>query len=178
MNEQMTMTGSASITHCPQCGSESLVWPSPKNFTCTACGFMLYLNIAAAVAIIIECQGKILFGVRKHEPQRGMLDLPGGFVDQRETAEDALRREVKEELGIMVHDMCYLFSFPNKYLYRGIEYDTLDLVFLVQFDEFPQAVAADDLADLLWIERNAIDFDRIGFSSLRKAVQRYLEGSQ
>jgi len=174
----MNMTGPAAITRCPQCGSESLVWPSPKNFSCTACGFMLYLNIAAAVAVIIECQGRILFGVRKNEPERGMLDLPGGFVDQGETAEQALRRELQEELGIAVQDLRYLFSFPNKYLYRGIEYDTLDLVFLVQFDEFPQALAADDLADLLWIERNAIDFDRIGFSSLRKAVQRYLEGSQ
>ncbi len=178
MSAQMNMTGPAAITRCPQCGSESLVWPSPKNFSCTACGFMLYLNIAAAVAVIIECQGRILFGVRKNEPERGMLDLPGGFVDQGETAEQALRRELQEELGIAVQDLRYLFSFPNKYLYRGIEYDTLDLVFLVQFDEFPQALAADDLADLLWIERNAIDFDRIGFSSLRKAVQRYLEGSQ
>jgi mutator protein MutT len=178
MSALMNMTGPAAITRCPQCGSESLVWPSPKNFSCTACGFMLYLNIAAAVAVIIECQGRILFGVRKNEPERGMLDLPGGFVDQGETAEQALRRELQEELGIAVQDLRYLFSFPNKYLYRGIEYDTLDLVFLVQFDEFPQAVAADDLADLLWIERNAIDFDRIGFSSLRKAVQRYLEGSQ
>src|ERR1039457_2303418 len=90
----------ASITRCPRCGSESIFWPSLKNIECTACGFVLFLNMAAAVAVIMECRGKILFGIRKHEPARGMLDLPGGFVDPGETAEEAVRREVKEELNI------------------------------------------------------------------------------
>lgn len=171
------MTDTVPITRCPQCGSESLSWPSPKNFACSSCGFVLYLNIAAAVAVIIECQGKILFGIRKNEPSRGMLDLPGGFVDQGESAEEALQREIKEELGIDIYDMRYLFSFPNKYLYRGVEYDTLDLIFGVQFDEFPQLKAADDLEDILWLERDAIEFYKIGFSSLRLAVRQYLEES-
>ena len=66
----MTREGNASITHCPQCASETLTWPSPKHFACADCGFVLYLNIAAAVAVIIECQGKILLGVRRHEPKK------------------------------------------------------------------------------------------------------------
>lgn len=168
------MSGLAAIGRCPQCGSELLVWPSPKNFSCTSCGFILYLNIAAAVAVIIECQDKILFGVRKNEPKRGMFDLPGGFVDQGETAEQALRREMQEELGVTVQDMRYLFSFPNKYLYCGIEYDTLDLIFLVRFDEFPQIQAADDLEAVIWFDRAAIEFDKIAFSSIRQAVRLYL----
>ncbi len=163
------------ITRCPQCGTESLLWPSPKNFHCSECGFVLYLNIAAAVAVIVECQGKLLFGVRKNEPQRGMLDLPGGFADQGETAEDALRRELKEETGIVADELRYLFSFPNKYLYKGIEYDTLDLIFLVKFNVFPEMKAADDLEELLWIENNKIPLDMIGFNSLRQAVLRYLK---
>ena len=171
----MTRESDASITHCPQCGSQALSWPSPKHFTCADCGFVLYLNIAAAVAVIMECRGKILFGVRKHEPQRGMLDLPGGFVDQGESAEEAARREVQEELGVAVHDMRYLFSFPNKYRYRGIEYDTLDLIFLARWDEAPAVKAADDLEDALWVSHDAVEYDKIGFSSLSRAVRRYLE---
>lgn len=163
------------IRHCPKCGAEALVWPTSKYFSCADCGFVLYLNIASAVAAIVECQGQLLFGVRKHEPKRGMLDLPGGFVDQGETAEDALRRELQEELGLVVPEMRYLFSFPNKYQYSGVEYDTLDLIFLVRLDRLPQLAAADDLAELLWITPAAVDYDRIGFSSLRQAVQRYLE---
>ena len=123
----------------------------------------------------MECQGRILFGVRKNDPGRGMLDLPGGFVDPGETAEEAVRREIKEELRIEIHSLHYLFSFPNKYLYKGIEYDTLDLIFLVQWEEPPEIKAADDLEDVLWVGHTEIEYDKIGFESLRRAVRRYLE---
>lgn len=177
-DSQMTRESNASIKYCPQCGSKALTWPSPKHFTCADCGFVLYLNIAAAVAVIIECQGKILLGVRRYEPKKGMLDLPGGFVDPAETAEQAVCRELKEELAIELCDeLRYLFSFPNKYLYRGIEYDTLDLIYLVRLHEFPQFTAGDDLAEALWVDRNALDYQKIGFDSLRQALQRYLEAS-
>ena len=164
----------AGIRQCPQCGSDALEWPSAKQFTCPACGFVLYLNIAAAVGVIVECQGRLLFGVRKHEPQCGMLDLPGGFVDQGETAEQAVLRELHEETGLVVSSARYLYSFPNRYPYKGITYDTLDLIFLVQLDEQPQLQAADDLAELVWLERGRIEPERIGFPSLRKAVVQYL----
>lgn len=165
------------IRYCPQCASLALSWPSAKHFRCNDCGFLLYLNVAAAVAAIIECQGKILFGVRKNEPQRGMLDLPGGFVDPGESVEQALRRELQEELGLALRSADYLFSYPNRYEYCSIIYDTLDIIFLVQLDAMPQIQAADDLAELLWVEREAIMFEQIGFSSLRQAVQRYLAES-
>ncbi len=163
------------IRFCPRCGGERLSWPTAKNIRCDCCGFVLYLNIAAAVAVIMECRGKLLFGVRKREPGRGMLDLPGGFADAGESAEQAARRELREELGIEVPEMRYLFSFPNRYPYGGMVYDTLDLIFLVRWDQFPPVAAADDLADVVWVERGAVEFDRIAFDSLRRAVRRYLE---
>src|SRR5689334_1645197 len=113
-----------SIRHCPRCAAESLTWHSATNFECRACGFMLFLNIAAAVAVIIESQGKILFGIRKNDPGKGMLDLPGGFVDAGENAEDAACREVREETGVDIGGLRYLTSLPNRYLYRNITYDT------------------------------------------------------
>lgn len=127
------------------------------------------------MAVIIECRGRLLFGVRKHEPCRGMLDLPGGFVDPDETAEEALRRELREELHIEVSAPRYLFSFPNRYPYRGIEYDTLDLIFLVRYDAPPAITAGDDLAEVLWVGRDEVPYGKIAFESLRRAVRRYLE---
>ncbi len=166
-----------SITHCPGCGGEALFWPARKNFKCADCGFTLFLNPAAAVAVIMECRGKILFGVRKHDPGRGMLDLPGGFADAGETAEEAVRREIREELGIDIPQLSYLFSLPNRYPYGGIVYDTLDLIFLVEWDEPPEVIADDDLEDVIWVAREEVDYGRIAFDSLRRAVQRYFEGA-
>jgi len=170
----MNPPGTEPITRCPRCGGESITWPSLKHFQCTGCGFVLYLNIAAAVGVIMECRGKILFGVRKHEPMRGMLDLPGGFVDPGETAEQAARREVMEEVGVEIHGLRYLYSYPNSYPYRDMVYDTLDLIFLAQWDTPPVVRAADDLESVIWVPREAVELDKIGFGSLRKAVQRYL----
>lgn len=138
---------------------------------------MLFLNIAAAVGVIMECGGKLLFGVRRHEPGRGMLDLAGGFADAGESAEEAARREVREELGIEIPELRYLFSFPNRYPYGGMVYHTLDLIFLVRFHEPPAVRAADDLMDVVWVERDAVEYDRIAFHSLRRAVRRYLDES-
>jgi NADH pyrophosphatase NudC (nudix superfamily) len=162
------------ITRCPRCGSELLSWPSPKNFECSACGFVLFLNIASAVAVIMECRGKLLFGVRKNDPGRGKLDLPGGFVNAGESAEEAAQREIMEELGIAIPEMRYLFSFPNKYPFRGMVYDTLDLFFLVHWDQPPEVKAADDVEDVMWVKRDAVEYDRIAFDSVHQAVRRYL----
>lgn len=161
------------LVHCPRCASRGITWHSAKNFECSACGFMLYLNVAAAVAVIIEAEGKILFGLRRNEPGRGMLDLPGGFADPAESAEECARREVREETGLEIGDMRYLLSLPNTYLYRDIVYDTLDIVFTVRLDRMPPAAAGDDLTELVWVDRDRVDLDAIAFSSLREAVRRY-----
>ena len=44
--------------------------------------------------------GKALVSVRAREPEKGRLDLPGGFLGVGEHPVDGLRREVKEELGV------------------------------------------------------------------------------
>jgi ADP-ribose pyrophosphatase YjhB (NUDIX family) len=162
------------IQHCPRCTATDLHWHSDKNFQCTACGFTLFLNVAAAVGVIIECRGKILFGIRKNDPRKGMLDLPGGFVDPWETAEECAVREVREETGVIIENPRYFLSLPNSYLYRDITYSTLDLVLMAALDAPPPMKAADDLEEVIWIDRDEIPLAEIAFPSLREAVRRYL----
>jgi hypothetical protein len=47
----------------------------------------------------------------------------------------------------------------------------LDLNFLVQFDQPPQVKTADDLADVMWVTRNDVEYEKIAFDSLRRAVR-------
>ena len=65
------------------------------------CGFVYYFNSSAATAIFITNRvGELLVVRRAKEPAKGTFDLPGGFVDMYETAEEAIIREVKEETGL------------------------------------------------------------------------------
>jgi ADP-ribose pyrophosphatase YjhB (NUDIX family) len=131
------------------------------------------MNPGAAVAAIITYQGDILFGVRAHDPQVGKLDLPGGFVDNHETGEQALRRELHEELGLKDVSARYMASFPNTYHYAGVDYQTLDLIYVIELGERPSLQAADDILAIRWIAVEDIPFEQIAFDSARNALRYY-----
>ncbi len=60
-------------------------------------------------AIATDPEGQVLLLVRQRSGQ-GMYGLPGGFVDAGETAEEALQREVLEEVQLSVTSYRYLVS--------------------------------------------------------------------
>ena len=72
--------------------------------------------ITLTVDGIIPYEGKIVFIRRKNDPFRGMLALPGGIVEYGESVEDALRRELKEETGLVCEPekLVGVFSKPDR----------------------------------------------------------------
>ena len=112
---------------------------------------------------------------RAKEPAKGTLDLPGGFVDMSETVEEGMRREIKEETGLDVDHIQYLFSSPNVYMYSGMGVYTLDMDFLVRVHSDSLAVtAADDAAEAFWLPINKVNPSDFGLTSIRNAVIRFL----
>ena len=134
---------------------------------------MFYHNIAAAVAVIFTFEDKILFTVRNVDPDKGKLDLPGGFIDPNETAEEAACREIKEELGldISANNLKYITTAPNNYLYKNVPYRTMDIFYECNLEEDAISVnAKDEIEELVWIKRSEINLDKIGFVSIRKVI--------
>jgi NAD+ diphosphatase len=165
------------LKYCPSCGNNTFKPHTEKSLKCETCGFCLFMNAAAAVvAILFNDEGKLLFTVRKHEPARGMLDLPGGFVDPGETAEQALSREVKEELNLTLDDVTYFGSFKNEYLYGGITYSTLDLAFICFAENFDNLLAADDVESFAFTDLKEVNFERISFESIKQIVEELKRG--
>ncbi len=110
-------------------------------------------------------------GLRGKDPQKGLLDFPGGFVEFDETAESALTREVLEELNVKVSTLSYLTSVPNNYWYAGVLYKTTDLYFICEIDDFSTLKAMDDVAGLCWLDPDAIDPQQLAFTSGRVALR-------
>ena len=165
------------FTYCPRCGAAALKVVGLKMLRCAACGFELYLNPAAAVAgVIVDEQGRMVVLVRGKEPGKGKWDLPGGFVDPGETVEDALRREVREEIGLEVTAMRYLGSWPNVYEYMGVRYRTLDMGFACEAAQASQGKPMEtEIAEVQFLQPHEIDPGRFAFRSVGMIAGMYLE---
>lgn len=162
--------------YCPVCGAKTFVEQNEKAKKCTTCGFVYYFNPSSAVACFIRnAKGELLLVRRGKEPAKGTLDLPGGFVDMYENAEEAVRREVKEETGLELQGCRYLFSLPNLYLYSGFQVHTLDMLFECEVDSFEGAKAEDDAAEILVLKPERLDPGLFGLQSIKQAVGLYIQ---
>ncbi|MGL6052408.1 MAG: NUDIX hydrolase, partial [Aeromonas salmonicida] len=109
---------------------------------------------------------------RGREPGKGLLDLPGGFVDPGESLEAALVRELKEELGLDLGREAprYLGSFANVYPYDDVVYHTCDTVFMLELAHKPAVTAADDVAACEWRKLAGISPTEFAFCSTAAAI--------
>ncbi|HRZ98647.1 MAG TPA: NUDIX domain-containing protein [Paludibacter sp.] len=159
------------FSFCPVCGASGFSINNEKSKRCIDCGFVMYVNPSAAVAaFIINKNDELLVCVRGKNPEKGTLDLPGGFVDENETAENAMIREIYEELNGEVTEINYLFSLPNTYLYSGWTIPTLDLFFAVKLKDFTVLKPADDVSNFQFIAVKDLDSELFGLKSIKKAI--------
>lgn len=160
---------------CPVCGANQFFESDSKSKICPKCGFKYYLNAVSAVAgFIIDSNERLLMCKRANEPEKGTWDLPGGFVDIGETAEEAIKREVFEELNIKADSLKYLFSIPNEYYYSGFNVRTLDMFFLIKTSDISELSPKDDVEKAEFIPLTQIDINSIGLKSIKIAVEKFL----
>lgn len=161
--------------YCPACGSAHWTVNNVKSKRCAACGFVYYANPSSATAAFIVNERQELLVVRRaNEPAKGTLDLPGGFVDMDETAEQGMAREILEETGLRVDHCRYLFSIPNLYDYSGMTIHTLDMFFRIDVPSSVEVRANDDAAECMWIPLGGISPADFGLLSIRQAVGQFL----
>jgi uncharacterized protein YwqG len=80
---------------CPKCGSDDFVVHNELSKHCNNCGFTYYQNPrASTAAFIMNSKGELLIARRAKDPAMGTLDLPGGFVDNDENAEEGMVRDM------------------------------------------------------------------------------------
>ena len=160
------------LKFCPKCGSSHFTCRNEREFFCQKCRFHFFINSSSAVAaLIFNQEGKLMLSRRGVDPNKGMLDLPGGFVDPMESAEQALFREIKEELGVNVINHQYLISFPNEYIFSQFSVFTTDLAFLCKVDDLQNINPMDDITAIEYHYPEEINMSDLCSESMKQIIQ-------
>jgi len=168
------MTPVEHFKHCPRCGALRSGEPVIP-FRCTNCGFVYYFNPTVAAAVVLtRPDHRVLFITRAKDPAKGKLALPGGFIDIGERAEDGLRREAREEVGLDTGALEFLCSHQNEYPYQGVHYPVLDLIFAAPVSGCADARSLDGVANVEWLEPGDVALEELAFPSLRAGLEEFL----
>lgn len=121
------------MLHCRRCGSYLQRRNEGAIFSCKN-DHIIFDNPRPAVGVILmQDTETIILGVRSRQPHAGAYDTVGGFVDIGETPEQALEREIHEELGLHSSHYTqprYLCSATTLYPYKGEAIPVVSLFFV------------------------------------------------
>jgi 8-oxo-dGTP pyrophosphatase MutT (NUDIX family) len=96
-------------------------------------------------------------------------------VDYNESNEQALKRELLEELQLPVNNMQYLFSYPNSYLYKDVLYSTLDCFFEITLDTKPGLILQqEEVSRHLWLDVSSLTIQELAFTSGQHAFAEFI----
>lgn len=163
------------MRYCPNCRSEGITFDDKKRYFCKSCNWTYYQNAAAAAMAFLILNGKIIFTRRAKDPQKGWFDLPGGFIEPGETAEDGLKREIKEELGLDVLKLDYVGSAANTYFYKNIYYTTCDLIYSAKINTPPAMIDKLEISEYVFKSLDEVNLNEIAFESVKTALKLFEE---
>jgi len=116
-----------------------------------------YAPVFVTVDAVVACSGRVLLIQRGRSPGKGLFAVPGGFIEQRETAYQSALRELEEEtqMRLLEGDMknalkaVHVFDHPDRSL-RG-RVITHAHFFDLGSRRLPEVQAADDAAAAEWV---------------------------
>lgn len=127
--------------HCPKCGAHFCDDKNETALVCPECDFRLFPRIEPCVIVMIYRGDEILLVRNKHFGAKFFSHI-SGFVELGESAEDAVKREAKEEVGITLKNVTPLstqsWPFPDQLMLAySAEYAGGELV--LQEEEIAEA---------------------------------------
>ena len=134
---------------CGKCGNNTIHDEKERMMRCPMCGHMIFPRINPAVIIGIISGDKILLA--NHAANTARYGLIAGFIEIGETAEEAVAREVMEEVGLKVKNIRYYKSQP-----WGVA-GNLSLGYFCEVDgDDTPTIDENELAAATWHHKNTI----------------------
>ncbi|SFV13549.1 NAD(+) diphosphatase [Pseudoduganella namucuonensis] len=102
--------------YCGACATPMELGKGDRSFKCAACGHTAYPRISPAMMVLIRKGDAVLLAMHTQSPYKRHTAL-AGFLEAGESVEEAIHREVHEEVGLRVHNIRYFGSqswpFPH-----------------------------------------------------------------
>ena len=149
--------------YCGVCATPMQRARGERCFKCAACGMLAYPRISPAMMVLIRKGDQVLLAMHKNSPSQRFSPL-AGFLEAGESIEEAVHREVMEEVGLRVHNLQYFMSqswpFPHSlmiaftadYLDGEIRLDENEIAEARWFgpgDAWPEATSSVSISALL-----------------------------
>lgn len=176
MNNQKTtsIVPAQAYRHCPKCAG-AFEHKGGNCLKCIQCQYNFFINAAPAAGVFILDQNKrVLLAKRKFDPKKGTWQTPGGFMHPNEIPEDAIKREVAEELGVMIRVEDYIGSMPETYDYNGVILPFLAIYFTAIIIE-GEITPNDDVAQAQYFSLKEIENLDITYPALLSLARRAIK---
>lgn len=159
---------------CGRCGAEMVPGPDERRMDCPRCGNRVYPRLNPAIIVAVTHGEELL--MTRYNPRSGHsvthYVLIAGFIEIGETAEQAVEREVLEEVGLRVKNIRYFGSQP-----WGID-GNLTLGYTAQLDEAGDCAPhaeEDELSDAKWFPRGEVPVPNDDLSITSAMIRRFAE---
>ncbi len=129
--------------YCGRCQTPLELKAGERAKLCPACGLTRYPRISPAIIVAVHRDDRLLLARALRHPA-GFYSVLAGFVEPGESLEDAVRREVREEVGVAVDDIRYFGSQPWPFP------DSLMLAFTARYAGGELELEASEIAEAGW----------------------------
>ena len=128
---------------CGRCGAPTADSPTERAKICANCGYTAFPRLSPAIIVLVERGDEVLLA-------RGPQFVPGryaviaGFVEPGESLEEAVRREIREEVGLEVDQIAFFGSQPWPFPHQ------LMIGFTAQYKSGEIAIDGVEIEDARW----------------------------
>ena len=158
---------------CGRCGTPTELSATDRSMKCPACGLMAYPRLAPAMITLVtrgegdEQEALLARGVQFRAPMYSCL---AGFVEPGESLEQAVVREVREEVGIEVGNVRYWGSQPWPFPH------SLMIGFQAEWVSGDIVCDPAEILDAQWYRRDSLPNIPPRISIARKLIDAWLAG--
>lgn len=156
--------------YCGRCGNPIGYSKTFSSLTCKTCGFTIFPRLSPACIVLIT-KGKEILLARSPHFQEGMYSLLAGFVEAGESVEDAVHREIFEEVGIRVKNLRYVGSQPWPFPH------SLMLGFFAEYESGELCLQEEEIEDAKWFQNDTLPNLPHNTSIARKMIETWLKES-